>query len=544
MKIQSAHIRDFKRFTDLYISGLPEDARLVVLVGPNGSGKTSLFEAFNYWISQARGSINFDPDYHWKAGGNLAAVRNWSELMQNIEIQFHNNPVDPRKNPSIHKKIFYLRSAYRYEAHFFTDTLSRRDGVLEDAKRPISMIDREERVSDNYQRLVSGTFKTVFDPANKNMTAGEITDGLIGRVRDAMLRVFPDLLLTDLGMPTEGGTFFFAKGNSSNWQYRNLSGGEKAAFDLLLDFVTKVEVFDNTIFCIDEPELHMHSRLQATLIDELHRQLPPNCQLWIATHSVGMIRRAMEIHQSSPSEVVFLDFTDRNFDEIQVLEPVTVNRAFWKQVFAVALDDLSELVAPGEIVFCEGAREVDGKMRNPSFDATVYRTIFEGNHPNTEFVPLGGVEQVSKDAHVTAGVLSYLFSSLKTWSIYDRDDRSANEIIDLKKQNVRVLGRRDLENYLWDDEVLNKLCVVKGRPDMAQVLVEEKRRLLDQSISDGHPADDIKKISGLLYKKARTLLVLTGSGNDTTAFARDTLAPLITSDMAVYEELQQDIFGV
>lgn len=49
MKIKEIKIKKFKRFTDLTISEIPETARLIVLVGPNGSGKTSLFEAFNHW---------------------------------------------------------------------------------------------------------------------------------------------------------------------------------------------------------------------------------------------------------------------------------------------------------------------------------------------------------------------------------------------------------------------------------------------------------------------------------------------------------------
>jgi hypothetical protein len=36
-----------------------------------------------------------------------------------------------------------------------------------------------------------------------------------------------------------------------------LSGGEKAAFDLLLDLVIKRREFNDTVFFIDEPEAHM-----------------------------------------------------------------------------------------------------------------------------------------------------------------------------------------------------------------------------------------------------------------------------------------------
>lgn len=49
MKIKSIQMKRFKRFTDLTIKNIPQTAKLVVLVGPNGCGKTSVFEAFNQW---------------------------------------------------------------------------------------------------------------------------------------------------------------------------------------------------------------------------------------------------------------------------------------------------------------------------------------------------------------------------------------------------------------------------------------------------------------------------------------------------------------
>ena len=60
--------------------------------------------------------------------------------------------------------------------------------------------------------------------------------------------------------------------------------------------------------CLDEPELHLNPDVQATVLTELMGLLPPGSQLWIATHSVGMIRRAFEISAQEPHRVAFLDF--------------------------------------------------------------------------------------------------------------------------------------------------------------------------------------------------------------------------------------------
>jgi hypothetical protein len=341
----------------------------------------------------------------------------------------------------------------------------------------------------------------------------------------------------------QDGTFFFTKGTSRGYHYKNLSGGEKAAFDLLLDFILKSEVFNNTIYCIDEPELHMHTRLQGKLLDELLRQLPSHCQLWMSTHSIGMTRRAMEIHRADPERVAFLDVSGKDFDAPSILSPAKVDRPFWKAMFAVALDDLAGLVGPAEIVFCEGRREGIGQVRTPTFDAAIYRTVFSSSHPDTEFIPLGGTTEVERDALLLSSVIPRMLPAVRTWKLFDRDDRSISEIADLEANGTRVLQRRDLESYLWDDEVLTALSTWANAPMEATALIAEKARLMSALPGAGKPADDVKAISGPLYNECKRRLNLTACGNNALEFAKATLAPLIMPEMGIFAELELSVFG-
>lgn len=535
MRIENIHIRDFKRFHDLSVTNIPATAKLVLLTGPNGSGKTSLFEAFNFWMSFARGQHNFEAEYHVRAVPGSVADAN--TLLQKTQIKFHGTD-DVRNDSDRKRKAFYIRSAYRHEADFTTNGLGNAEDILNDARRPQRLIHQEQRVSENYQRMVAETVMALYseDPINQQKKVSELADELIGEVREAMSRVFGNLLLQGPGNPMNSGTFRFKKGSATGFHYKNLSGGEKAAFDLLLDFVVKRRAFDDTVYCIDEPELHMHTRLQSKLLEVMFDLVPDNCQLWLSTHSIGMARKAAELNAANPGQVAFIDFHDQDFDQPVVLQPIQPDRRFWGLMFHTALDDLAELVVPKHVVFCEGKR-LGGSGRRPSFDVEVYSTIFSSQFPDVEFMPLGGTTEVNQDGKTFGLLLSKLAPGIKTWKVFDRDDRHESEIQQLRSDGTQVLQRRDLESYLWDDEVLEALCIQNGQPEKVAEIKAEKAAALADGVSRGLPPDDIKAASGRLYNKCKQALGLTQCGNDAEAFARITLAPLLTPSTRAHQEL-------
>ena len=115
MRIKEINIRNFKRFTNLKVTNIPENVKLVVLVGPNGSGKTSFMEAMNHFY-QAFGFYNRgDYKYLCKATTfNDKMRRTWDSIYENVvNIIFHDIDFSLNNNRTAIKGHFYFRSAYR-----------------------------------------------------------------------------------------------------------------------------------------------------------------------------------------------------------------------------------------------------------------------------------------------------------------------------------------------------------------------------------------------------------------------------------------------
>lgn len=313
MRTSSVRIRKFRRFSNLVVEDIPATAKLVVIAGPNGTGKSALFDAMllRYRMTSKIGWSE-DPRYYDTEPGQGAAA------FDRIEIATHDGT-------ELALGQMYIRSAYRNDPDFNISQLKRQGDTFASYKLQ-RLIDQDAAVSSNYQRLASRAVEDIFVNESSTTTMGDYREKLIGMVREPLRRLFPDLHFVGVGNPLDHGTFQFNKGTSIGFDYKNLSGGEKAAFDLIVDIVIKRQSYTNAIYCIDEPELHMNTKVQGALLEELLKLIPDSAQLWVATHSIGMMRKSRELYDASPDSVAFLDFGNRNFDLPTVIKPTTRTR--------------------------------------------------------------------------------------------------------------------------------------------------------------------------------------------------------------------------
>ena len=437
------------------------------------------------------------------------------------------------------KGHFYFRSAYRNEPDFQINSMQKQQDPTQSI-RLSSLIQNDQTVSANYQRLIANTIAGVFDNANNAKAVATLRDELIGKIQVALKRVFEDLELSSVGDPLQNGNFYFTKGTTKDFSYRNLSAGEKSAFDLILDMVVQSKYYPDAIYCIDEPETHMHTKLQGKVLRELYLLIPGQSQLWLSTHSIGMLQEAEEIEKEHPGTVAFLDFGGRDFDTDQLIRPAKISRAVMDKFYELAFGDFAKLMLPRTIVFCEG--DPNGGKRK-DFDKMIYSTIFAETHPEAFFISGGSCNDIENIEKTHGEIIRTLLKNTTVIKMVDRDDRSATEILELAEKGIKTLKERNLESYMLDDEVIKKLCESVGKEVEYNECIKDKQAALESSKNRGNALDDYKSARGDIYTALKKRLTLTKCGNSPDTFIRDTLSPLVTPDMNVYKRLEAEIFG-
>ena len=510
----------FKRFGSLEIEALGADVDLVVMLGPNGSGKSSVFDAFLQWArSQGKRSRNTVPNEYFDSETGMFGEP--EVILHGVGAPNFSGPLGA---------LVHVRTAHRNTPDVLVNSIQKQE-EFHRRGRIDRMAETDAALAEHYQRLIAR-----FVPILSNLESDDAVRDIetvranLAPVQDSLMRVLPHLRFTNLGDATSGGSFYFNRDGIRAFRYESLSGGEKAVFDLLLDIHIAATELGTPLICLDEPEIHLNPAIQASVLTELMQLLPVGSQLWIATHSVGMIRRAFDISAETPNRVAFLDFGKVEGPAPDVhLEPSRPSRQLLREAMFIALDDLARLLAPEVLVLCEGSLISDRKRE---WDEQVYRQIFRDLHARVEFKSIGGKGDLTQ----AAAIASVIAPGTHILKLRDRDDltlQNRTRLLD-SDPNLRVLKRHSLESYLLDDEVLDALA--GDRDTRVENAVDKLKATREGAI---RPNGSAKGALGAVFEVAKKVLGNTeGLGENPSQFSADVLAKLITPDMKVRQELE------
>ena len=531
MKIKKMHLMRYKRFADLTIDLGADPKRIVALVGPNGCGKSSIFDAMLF-LNNAYNYIG-NSDRKGLAYHSLDKVPNYG--CENINIIFDQGSfLDVRNIMTAEGKqnaMFSFRSSFRFNGSLNVKEARAVSQIIKNDFGASSASDIDQRIEQNYRRL-NIKYNNYLNDCD--CRPSEAKAHIIGELNNAIGNCLM-LKIENLGNIESGqGTIYFKKDDTPiPFEYNVLSAGEKEVVDILLDLYLRKDEYTNSIYIIDEPELHLNTAIQRKLLIEINNMVPENCQIWVATHSIGFLR-ALQDELGGVSQIIEFKEENRWASESYTLEPMIKCRNNWRSIFTTALDDLTGLVSPKRIIYCEGRAEPTDSGGERGLDAIVYNTIFGEKYPETLFVSSGGNTELDQRSSIAISILSKVFSDVEIWILKDRDMASGKEVSETDRQeclqkyaNYRILKRFEVENYLYDKEVLKKYCEAKRKkfdevaydvfvPDITNQHVKDSTGKIKE-ICDVH-----ESISAEKFKK--------------------NLAEVIEPSMEIYQELERIIF--
>lgn len=527
MRIKNIRLRQFKRFDDLTINLGEEPRKVVALVGPNGCGKSSIFDAFEEKLKDHRNYGSEGIEFLSKS----LYYKNDCNNFQAAPYNRHKAITIEGTTGTIGRKSFYIRTAYRFTSKLNITRLENTPKILETNDEPISSIALDTRLQSNYKRLLGAAYNEFF---KGNKTGAQARDELFTKV-NTILKNVVDVEISDLGDILAGrGQLYFKKGNSVNFPYANLSSGEKEVIDIIIDLIIKTEEYNVTVICIDEPELHLNTSIQRKLLIEIEKLIPDNCQLWVATHSIGFMR-ALQDELRNKAQII--DFSEKDFfTGKHVITPIEPSRSNWKRIFSTALDDLTGLLSPKRIVYCEGRATPTASNSEGGLDAKVFNNIFTKEHNDTVFVSSGGNAELDQRSEIALKILNKVFDEIEILVLKDRDISSGrlnssedrDHYLRNNPANHRVLERWELENYLFDKEVLKKYCAEEG--------LEFDENAYDLFFTD-IVNQDIKGES----MRVRNICGI--KTNINPEIFKLNLSKVISQDMSIYLELKRCIFS-
>lgn len=533
MKVKKLQLKNgYKRFFDLTIDLGENPKRIIALVGANGSGKSSVLDGMLF-LSNTHSQIGSKgtKDFTYHSMNQLPSFN-----YQNVIIEFdkgnYSDVYNVKQPLGKEKTMFSFRSPYRYNNNLKVKESKATTEIRLNNYGASTSSDIDDKMIENYRRLYIKYNKYLND---EDCTPSQAKAKIIGDLNSSLKNCL-DLEITSIGSieSNQGTLYFNKKDHPSDFDFNVLSSGEKEVVDILLDLYLRKEEFNDTVFLLDEPELHINTAIQKKLLLEINKLIGEDCQIWIATHSIGFLR-ALQDELKNECDIIHFENEINWASSVQILKPIKKSLHKWSEIFETALDDLTGLISPKRIVYCEGKDKPGNNGLERGFDAKVFNNIFSDEYHDTLFISSGGNTELDQRSEIALAIMTKVFSNIEILVFKDRDvssgkinDENDRQVyLQNNPSNHRIMKRWEIENYLYDKEVLKSYCdlnsLIFNEDDYDNYVTD----VINQNLKDA--TGRIKNFCGITTSINAEQFKLN-------------LSEYITNEMVVYKELKECIF--
>lgn len=435
MKICSVKVENFKAFREVE---MPLNPNFNVIIGENNIGKSTLFEVIQLWMLGYNSLIQANGKNFY--GRNTPRYIPFEKLyflrMTTIDDVFHTN----KKTASITINIlvdeiiyslkinfekpasmdFYLRVKYEGDDFQQLSEILRLQGlnlfnsIFIYHTRPVFSTIKNEPFYNNAQLMKKISLGKSYDVIRNKILKGD-PERKFTRLQERISRVFGrqvKIRFKNKNLQDEEYARITVQIEDTKEVDISLVGsGILQVIDIFstLEFINRRERCLN-ILLIDEPDSHIHSNLQSSLIDELRLDL--NNQHFIITHNDRLINKTEE------GELLFVNKV--GLDNGRIIPIPKDNYNSVTAELASKMFSLNEIERSKIIVITEGKTdkkllEVAWAKLNPNVDCP-FKFISSGIQID-ETTRTGNADSVRR----TIQTLSTFFSDLKIIGLFDND---------------------------------------------------------------------------------------------------------------------------
>lgn len=342
MKILSIDIKNFKQFEHFSLDftepnlAIPKD--FVVLIGNNGTGKSTILQAIALVLGMATERLKSPEELEWPGFDFSLVNDSWrlpteiklrvmftqEEIKATLDCYKRTKLSDGTKSilPSTDPEVLLTLRGNRL------DTKTQKQKLQFQGRRYASMVFKNIQEGFDIFKKIGSVFwyhehrqaATLTPEKDQQDKPVVFTDNLLRRffahqlnfhhrieqghytlrpgekdlfkeINNAWTTVFPGRkLVGSVPRNTDADLFnepwFFLSDGQKQYELSEMSAGERVILPILIDFA-RLNI-NNSIILIDEIELHLHPPLQQTLINAL-RKLGENNQFIITTHSQSIM---------------------------------------------------------------------------------------------------------------------------------------------------------------------------------------------------------------------------------------------------------------